>query len=171
MRQSVSCDPLMMKSTTVRILGESRQPSFGSRMPRDSRFSRSFCGMDRLRSTGCTLPPRTTSKFRSTRVRSMRPFSFALSQPLWVQLRWCSLLCAVVNPFFAWKWTTCFCLSISSRFMGRFLFPFPVPQLAALSAILPSAGGPGGIELPPSLRSWQNGQARCHHPINFPELS
>ena len=78
-------------------------------------FSRYFSGMDRDWSTAWTFPPRTISKFRRVRVRSMRPFSFARSHPFSVQRRWCSLLCAVVNPFFAWKWTTCFCVSISLR--------------------------------------------------------
>ena len=106
----------MMKSTTVRLVGFSGHDALGSSIPRERRFSLKISGMDRLWSTGWTFPPRTISKFRRVRVRSMRPFSFACAQPFSVQRLWCSLLCAVVNPFFAWKWTTCFCVAISCRF-------------------------------------------------------
>ena len=106
----------MMKSTTVRYFGLSGHFSLGSLIPREVMFSRNFSGMDLLLSTFCIFPPFVTSKFKRVRERSMRPFSFACAQPLSVQRRWCSLLWAVVNPFFASKCTTCFCVSILPSF-------------------------------------------------------
>ena len=85
--------------------------------------------MDLLWSTACTFPPFAISKFRRVRLRSIRPFSFARSQPFSVHRLWCSLLWAVVNPHFAWKCRTCFCASISGSFEGSHIPSFPGPSL------------------------------------------
>src|SRR5574344_1873845 len=114
-----------MKSTPVRILGSSPYLAFGSLIPRKRRFSANLSGIDLLLSTGCTLPPRTISKLRCSRVRSILPLALEHSHPFSVQRRWCSLLCAVVNPAFAWKCTTCFCLSISELNLCLPCHPFP----------------------------------------------
>lgn len=103
-----------------------------------------------------TLPPRTISKFRPTRERSMRPFALAFSQPFSVQRRWCSLLWAVVNPLFASKCRTCFCASISCVFLFSFAFLSSVRKLADSPALRYVSAGDMHIELPPSLHIRQN---------------
>ena len=99
-------DPPKMKSTTVRNFG-SGKPSFGSFMPRCRRFSAMRSGMDKFLSTGWILHPLTTSKFKHSLRRSYVPFAMAFSQPRSVQLRWCSLLCAALNPFITFMCITC----------------------------------------------------------------
>ena len=112
--------------------------------------------MERDRSTAWTLPPRTISKFRPTRERSIRPFALAFSQPFSVQRRWCSLLWAVVNPLFDSKCRTCFCASISCVFLFYFALLSSARKLAVTPALRYVSPGDMHIELPPSLHIRQN---------------